>query len=508
MRIRLKLAFALAVVAVPLAGSASATAAATDTSKLRSAVTLKGVMTHVNALQEIADENGGTRASGTPGYDASAAYVARRLRRAGYNVSIQPFTFPFFDEVAPAHFERVSPDPRVYVRDTDFSVMEYSGSGDTTASIVPTNDIVIPPGATANTSTSGCEAADFPASVAGNVALIQRGTCTFGEKAQNAQAAGASAAIIFNEGQPGRTGIINGTLGGPAVTIPVLDTTFAVGEELYSLDQSGDVVVHVSTSTISETRTTTNVITQTASGRSDRVVAVGAHLDSVPEGPGINDNGTGSAVALEIAVQMARLGIKPTNQVRFAWFGAEENGLLGSEFYVNSLSRSQRKDIALNINLDMIGSTNYVRFVYDGDGSDSGIKGPAGSATIEDVFLEYFDSQGLATDPTPLSGSSDYASFSAVGIPVGGLFAGASDLKTEEQAAIYGGVAGQPYHACYHLACDTASSINTTVLDQMADASAHATLVFGMTSSDVSGTDSAADATQQNQELKGPRARR
>jgi Zn-dependent M28 family amino/carboxypeptidase len=497
------LTVALTALVALLAASASSTAVGTDSSKLRSAVTLKGVMSHVNAFQRIADANDGNRTSGTAGYDESATYVVQKLRAAGYDVTVQPFTFPFFSETAPSHFERVSPNPRLYVRGTDYSVMQYSGSGDVTASIVPTNDIVIPPSATPS-STSGCEASDFPAGTAGNVALIQRGTCTFEEKARNAQAAGAAAAIIFNEGQPGRTGVINGTLGTPGFTIPVLDSTFAVGEELYNLDRSGDAVVHVTTSTISETRSTSNVITQTKGGRTDRVVVVGAHLDSVPEGPGINDNGSGSAVALEVAIQMAKLGISPTNQVRFAWFGAEESGLFGSEFYVNSLTKRQIKDIALNINLDMIASTNYVRFVYDGDGSAGGAKGPTGSATIEDVFVEYFDSQGLATDPTALTGSSDYASFTAVGIPVGGLFAGADALKTAAQAAVYGGIAGQPYHACYHLACDTASSLNKTVLDQMADASAHATLAFAMTSSAVSGTERSSVTHNQ----KGPKAHR
>ena len=195
-------------------------------------------------------------------------------------MTTQPFQFPFFQETGAASFERLSPSPRTYVRGTDFSVMEYSGSGDVTGNIVPTNDVVIPPGATAGTSNSGCEATDFPTSTTGSVALIQRGTCDFVVKARNAQAAGATAAIIFNEGQEGRTDIINGTLGSPDVTIPVLDTTFAVGEELYTLAQSGPVSVHIVTQTISETRSTTNVIANTPTGRTDRVVVVGAHLDS------------------------------------------------------------------------------------------------------------------------------------------------------------------------------------------------------------------------------------
>ena len=360
-------------------------------------------------------------------------YGVGKLQGAGYNVTVQPFTFPFFQETGPQEFERLAPSLRDYVRGTDFDIMEYSGAGDVTANVVPTNDIVIPPGATAGSSNSGCEASDFPASTAGNIALIQRGTCDFVIKAQNAEAAGAIGAIIFNEGQPGRTDIINGTLGEP-VDIPVLDTTFAVGEELYTLAQTSTVTVHILTSTISETRSTSNVIANTPTGRTDRVVLAGAHLDSVPEGPGINDNGSGSSTILEVALQMSNLGIKPTNQVRFVFWGAEEAGLLGSEHYVNTLTSRQRKDIALNLNFDMVGSPNFVRFVYDGNGSDTPVKGPTGSATIEDVFLDYFNSQGLATEPTAFDGRSDYGPFIAVGIPAGGLFTGAEGIKTRSRS--------------------------------------------------------------------------
>ncbi|HET7270537.1 MAG TPA: M20/M25/M40 family metallo-hydrolase [Rubrobacter sp.] len=209
--------------------------------------------------------------------------------------------------------------------------MEYSGSGDVTGQVVPTNDIVIPPGAEAGRSNSDCEASDFPATTAGKVALIQRGTCTFGEKVQNAEAAGAVAAIIFNEGQPDRVGLINGTLGAPA-KIPALDATFAVGEELYNLARAGVTSVHIVTNTVSETRDTKNVIADYPGGRTNRTLVVGAHLDSVPEGPGINDNGSGASGILEIALQMKKRGIKPTNHVRFIFWGAEESGLLGSEY--------------------------------------------------------------------------------------------------------------------------------------------------------------------------------
>ena len=198
-----------------------------------------------------------------------------------------------------------------------------------------------------------------------------------------------------------------------------------------------------------------NVIADTKTGNKDRTIVVGAHLDSVPEGPGINDNGSGTAVVLEIAEEMARLKIKPENRVRFAFWGAEESGLIGSNFYVNSLSDQEFEQIALNLNFDMLGSPNYARFVYDGDGSDTPDAGPDGSGLIEYVFNDFFASQNLETEPTAFDGRSDYRPFILAGIPAGGLFSGAEVAKTEAQEDVYGGVAGLAYDPCYHQACDT-----------------------------------------------------
>jgi Zn-dependent M28 family amino/carboxypeptidase len=376
----------------------------------------------------------------------------------------------------------------VYVHGVDFVTMEYSGAGDVEAPLQNAGGIVLPP-TPEPSSASGCTDADFAGLTPGNVALIQRGTCTFAEKAANAQEAGAVAVIIFNEGQDGRTEAFGGTLGGP-FNIPVISASFEVGAELATM--SG-VRVHIVTDTFSESRTTWNVIADTKTGRRDRVVVVGAHLDSVLQGPGINDNGSGSAAILEIAQEMAELGIRPRNQVRFAWWGAEENGLLGSEHYVSTLTKRQIKNIAVNLNFDMIGSPNFVRFVYDGDGSATPQPGPNGSGQVEDVFLRYFASQGLETEPTAFDGRSDYGPFIAVGIPAGGLFTGAEGIKTAEEAAIYGGTAGIAYDPCYHQACDTFANNSDTALDQMTDATADATLQFAMTRSAVQGTAKARD---------------
>ena len=153
------------------------------------------------------------------------------------------------------------------------------------------------------------------------------------------------------------------------------------------------------------------------------------------EGPGINDNGSGSAAQLEVALQMAELGIEPVNQVRFIWFGAEEAGLVGSAYYVSQLTKRELKDIAVMLNFDMVGSPNAGWFVYDGDASDTASTGSTGSGVVEDVFVDFFESIGRETKPTAFDGRSDYDAFVAAGIPAGGLFTGAEDIKTAEQAA-------------------------------------------------------------------------
>jgi Zn-dependent M28 family amino/carboxypeptidase len=171
---------------------------------------------------------------------------------------------------------------------------------------------------------------------------------------------------------------------------------------------------------------------------------------------------------------VAKLGLKPRRALRFAFWGAEENNLLGSQYYVDHLGDAVG-DIYANLNFDMLGSPNYVRFVYDGDGSDTPTAGPAGSGQIEAVFNNYFAGQGLATDPTAFDGRSDYGPFIGVGIPGGGLFSGAEGTKTAEQAATYGGTAGEPYDACYHQACDTITNLSTKALAELGDGVAHAT---------------------------------
>ncbi|WP_346115463.1 M28 family metallopeptidase, partial [Nonomuraea maheshkhaliensis] len=219
-----------------------------------------------------------------------------------------------------------------------------------------------------------------------------------------------------------------------------------------------------------------NVIADWPGGDPNEVLMVGAHLDSVTAGPGINDNGSGSAAILETALEVARQSLQPVKHLRFAWWGAEEQGLRGSQFYVNNLPAAERARIKGYLNFDMVGSPNAGYFIYDGDNSDgtgSG-PGPAGSAALERTLQDYFTSIGVPTRGTDFDGRSDYGPFIAVGIPAGGTFTGAEGIKSSTQAGLWGGTAGQAFDVCYHRSCDTTANINDTALDRNADAIAYA----------------------------------
>ncbi|MEV4802889.1 M28 family metallopeptidase [Nonomuraea sp. NPDC049421] len=429
---------------------------------------------HLDALQAIATANGGNRAAGTPGYNASRDYVAGKLRKAGYKVTLQPIDYvESWTENAPAVLQRVSPDPKAYVAEQDFHTFQPSPPGDVTAQVQGV-DLTLPP-TPEPTSTSGCEEADFAGFVAGNIALIQRGTCPFAQKVRNAGFAGASAVIVFNEGQPGRTDSTPLDLGEWRAGIPMLYTDFAVGAELAANPGTTARVKVDATLVLGKND---NVIAESRFGDPRDVVMVGAHLDSVPEGPGINDNGSGTAAVLEVAEEMALYPVK--HKMRFAFWAAEEIGLLGSDQYVESLSEAQRDRIRVYLNFDMVASPNHAYKLYDGDDSDGvgSPAGPAGSAKIERQLADFFKSRKLPTVGTDFDGRSDYGPFIAVGIPAGGIFTGAEGIKTPEEAAMFGGTAGTPYDPCYHQACDTLANVNAKVFDVNADAIADSTARF------------------------------
>ncbi len=314
---------------------------------------------------------------------------------------------------------------------------------------------------------------------------MQRGTCPFADKALNAEAAGAEAVIIFNQGNlpsEDRSGPINPTLGGEDVVgIPVVGTSYAAGESLAAAGSTARVSIDF------YEVTSYNVIGELAGKTDGNVVMAGSHLDSVPAGPGINDNGSGSAALLELAQQMSKS--RPQNTVRLAWWGAEELGLIGSTEWVGQQTPEELDDIALYMNFDMIGSPNYYFGVYDANESsfEAPVVVPDGSIDIESTFEEFYTLRGERYDDSEFSGRSDYQAFIENGIPSGGLFTGAEEVKTAEQQAIWGGVAGESFDQCYHQACDTIANLDLHALEVNADAVAYAVFTYAASTESVNG---------------------
>ena len=228
------------------------------------------------------------------------------------------------------------------------------------------------------------------------------------------------------------------------------------------LDAVGYVTQVQSFSTSSGT--SYNLIADWPGGDPEHVVMVGAHLDSVSSGPGINDNGTGSASILEAALAWAASGNVPRNHLRFAWWGAEEQGLLGSNHYMRNLPTADKDRIDLYQNYDMTGSPNPAYFIYNDN---------AAGNFARDSFAAYYDSKGIPWEYTDPQGRSDHASFRSYGIPTTGIFSGAEGIKTSAQAQKWGGTAGRAYDPCYHSSCDTMSNLSSTAFGRNLDAVGH-----------------------------------
>jgi Zn-dependent M28 family amino/carboxypeptidase len=473
-----------AAVAAP--GGACENRANNTYDKLLGCVTLEGVREHQQALQDIADKNQdpyypGTRADGTEGYEGSVDYVAGLLEKAGYDVTRQPVEFEF---AFPAELRQLTPVEAEY----DTGPFTGSGAGTVEGTVIPI-DVNLDKGPDA-VSTSGCEPEDFaPYDWSGDadIALVQRGTCFFGTKAYYAEQAGAEAVIIFNQGNtPDREELIvadassvdepiPGAPGPVTHGIPVVGASFDQGIAL-SAENSTAFVKVLST----ETRTADNVIADLPGKNADNVVMAGAHLDSVIEG-------SGTAALLETAQMMANS--KPQNTLRFAFWAGEELGLLGSTAYVEGLSQEERDRIALYMNYDMVGSPNYIQMVYDADQStfEAPVAVPEGSIAIEDLYESYYTKIGEPYDDSAFDGRSDYQAFIDNGIPAGGLFTGAEEIKTEDQAAIWGGTAGEQFDPCYHLACDTVDNVDLHALEVNSDLIAFAMLTFAYSTESVNG---------------------
>jgi Zn-dependent M28 family amino/carboxypeptidase len=447
------------------------TPAASDYAQsLRQKVSTDAMFAHLEHLQQIGDANGGTRAVGTPGYDASVEYVAKALRDKGFDVQTPEFDF--------RHFEPGALSLTVKGVPVDAKAMEYSvGTGPDGVS----GPLVAAP---QQDDTPGCSASDFDGlPVKGAIALVDRGNCAFAVKEAAAVERGAVALIVADNEEDNKA---TGTLGAKTdVKIPVIGISKVDGQRLRAQPGPATIKFEAKLSMIKAR----NVIAQTKTGSTQNVVMVGGHLDSVPAGPGINDNGSGVAAVLETALQM---GSSPSiqNAVRFAFWGGEELGLVGSDKYIETLDENALKDIALYLNFDMLASPNPGYFTYDGDQStepgpnEGPPRVPEGSAGIERTLVAFLAVAGKPAQDTSFNGRSDYSGFTKAGVPSGGLFSGAEDDKSQEQARLWGGEVDKPFDPNYHKPTDTLQHIDRTALGINGSGVAYA---VGLYSQDIGG---------------------
>jgi Zn-dependent M28 family amino/carboxypeptidase len=447
------------------------TPAATDyASSLRQKVTADAMFAHLEDLQHIADDNGGNRAVGTRGFDDSVDYMVKALRDKGFDVQTPEFEF--------RHFEPGPLTLTVKGAPVEAKAMEYSiGTGPAGVS----GPLVAAP---AQDDSPGCSASDFDGlQMTGAIALVDRGVCPFSDKEEAAAQRGAVALIVADNEDNNKSA---GTLGAKAdVKIPVISVSKAEGQRLRAQPGPTTIKLDAKVSMIKAR----NVIAQTKTGSTQNVVMVGGHLDSVPAGPGINDNGSGVAAVLETALQM---GSSPPiqNAVRFAFWGGEELGLIGSDKYIATLDENALKDIALYLNFDMLASPNPGYFTYDGDQStaprpeEGPPRVPEGSAGIERTLVAFLATAGKPAQDTSFNGRSDYSGFTRAGVPSGGLFSGAEDDKSPDQARLWGGDANKPFDPNYHKPTDTLSHIDKAALGINGSGVAYA---VGLYSQDIGG---------------------
>ena len=300
----------------------------------------------------------------------------------------------------------------------------------------------------------GCSLADYPGAVRGNVVLVKRGDCAFGEKSELAGQAGAITALIYGD-EPGS---LHGTLGDVLEhQVATFGLTGEDGSRIADALKEGNTIDVISyIDAVVKVEATTNIIAQSVEGDQDNCVMLGGHSDGVPEGPGINDDGSGSMSLLEVATQLTNFTVN--NCVRFAWWSAEEEGLLGSDWYVLALSPEEKMKIRLFMDYDMMASPNFAYQIYNATNEEN----PVGSGELKQLYVDWYESQGLNYTFIPFDGRSDYAPFIVNGIPGGGMATGAEGVKTEEEVDMFGGKAGEWYDPCYHQICDDLSNLNVT----------------------------------------------
>ncbi|KAF2243074.1 aminopeptidase-like protein Y [Trematosphaeria pertusa] len=416
-----------------------------NSSALQDLISGDRLMVRAKKMFEIAklgeDEyNHPTRVIGSAGHLGTLSYIYETILQLGDYYSISNQSFP---AVSGNVFES-----RLVLGN------EVPKSAAPMGLTPPTKDKQPVYGALVLVENEGCQPSDFPDTVGGNIAFIKRGTCPFGTKSENAGLKGAAAAVVYNYDKDP----VAGTLGTPS---PNHVATFGLsGAEAAPIIKKLEKNEYVDAIAYMDAEVnqilTANIIAQTTEGDPDNCVMLGAHSDSVAEGPGINDDGSGTMSLLEVATQLTKFNV--SNCVRFAWWAGEEEGLLGSDYYVATLPEEENMKIRLFMDYDMMASPNFAYQVYNATNAVN----PNGSEELRDLYLDWYKEQVLNYTFIPFDGRSDYDGFIRNGIPGGGIATGAEGIKTEEEEEMFGGKAGDWYDPCYHQLCDNLGNLNMT----------------------------------------------
>ncbi|KAH0294811.1 Zn-dependent exopeptidase, partial [Aureobasidium sp. EXF-3399] len=433
-----------------------------DTKKLQADIDINKLVARAEALSKIADlslseYNHPTRVIGSQGHLGTVDYIYSELSKLGdyYNVTNQTF---------PAVSGNVFESRLVVGYEVPKSASPMSLTPPTKQHEPVYGKLLLVPN-------GGCSASDFSRNMTGHIALIKRGTCSFGDKSANAGKAGADAAIIYNNDNS----TLSGTLGSPSpYHIATFGVSAAEAAPWVAALQNGttglDAIAYID-STVDEIMTT-NVIAQTTAGDPENCVMLGGHSDSVAAGPGINDDGSGTISLLEIATQLTKYEVN--NCVRFGWWAGEEEGLLGSTYYAEQLSAAENQKIRLFMDYDMMASPNGVFQIYNSTNGQN----PAGSGELRVLYEDWYKEQGLNYTYIVFDGRSDYVGFLDAGIPSGGIATGAEGIKTKEEASIFGGEAGSQYDPCYHELCDDIHNLDLTEWEANTKLIAHSVATY------------------------------
>ncbi|WNV84709.1 M28 family peptidase [Umezawaea sp. Da 62-37] len=468
---------AVAVLALPIGAVGAANASGRAgwlADRMSEKVTGDAVARHLRALTTLTAANGGHRDSASPGYTAAADYLTTSLQRAGYVVQRQEFSFRDYT----IHSERadvVSPQARVLHPQIARFTVSTPAEGLTAEVAVP------------GVKDTGCDPEDYAGQdVRGKIVLVRvEGGCFITQKQLTAAAVGASA-MLMNVNSPNPDLNLRYRMVPPEdARVPVATLPRGEAEQLMADVAAGPTSVRIDLRGEESTTRTFNLLADTPTGRADNTVVMGAHLDSVDTTPGANDNAAASAAVLETALRLKQYTPLLRNKVRFAWWAAEEKGLSGSQFYVDSLTAEQRAHTALYLNLEMIGSPNFARQVYSGQ-TPTG-PAPAGSERISQLVKGYFAGEELPTADLVLDGRSDHTAFVNGGIASGGVNGGSDRLKPAEWVDLFGGVEGQMLDPCYHQLCDGYGNVNQTIFEQFSRSMAWAVGRFAIDTSDVNG---------------------